>query len=238
MKDDLAVIEAGLEKKDEPQAKRARLKPYDLLPIHMLNAMGESGVQTIALKHLAEVPSKGNKAVAYFTELCDESPSRKHIAISRLCEVQLRAGEKMLSQPFFKKYLDKKLYNEAMAEFEKLKPAFKSLVGKDVWTADGELSVSSIIYAGTSVIKGKDEVNKAAFTVYEWLQKASKWRQLQVLLSSGGLFYVASVHERSHRAYIAHGEKETVPVEAYQKWCCDRLCCDDAPVTLNDLDGL
>ena len=106
-----------------------------------------------------------------------------------------------------------------MAEFKTFKPAFTSLQGKDVWTADGGMSVSSIIYSGTSVVKSKDELNAAAKQVYEWLQQpSSKWRQLQVLLSSGGLFYVASVHERSHRAYIAHGENEKVPVEAYQKW--------------------
>ena len=239
MADDLAVLEAGLEKKEEPAAKRAKLKPYDLLPSQVLNAMGESGIQTTSLKQLADVQARGNKAAAYFTELCDENLGRKHIAVSRLSDVQLQTGEKILKTNYYKKYIDSKLYDPAMREFEELRPSFKTLLGKDVWTADGGQSVSSIIYSGISETKNKTEVNAAAKRVYDWLQKKeSKWRQLQVLLSSGGLFYVASVHERSHRAYIAHGEKEPVTVEAYQKWCCDRLCGEGAPAALNDLEGL
>ena len=230
MADDLAVLEAGMEKKAEPAAKRAKLKPYDLLPSQVLNAMGESGIQTTSLKQLADVQARGNKAAAYFTELCDENLGRKHVAVSRLSEVQLQTGEKILKTNYYKKYIDSKLYDPAMREFEELRPSFKTLLGKDVWTADSGQSLSSIIYSGAGA---------AAKKVYDWLQKKeSKWRQLQVLLSSGGLFYVASVHERSHRAYIAHGEKDPVTVEAYQKWCCDRLCGEGAPAALNDLEGL
>ena len=94
MPDDLAVLEAGLEKKEEPAAKRAKLKPYDLLPSQVLNAMGESGIQTTSLKQLADVQARGNKAAAYFTELYDDSRPRRGIAISRLAEVHLRTVEK------------------------------------------------------------------------------------------------------------------------------------------------
>ena len=239
MPDDLATLEAGLDKKEESPTKRAKLKPYDLLPSQVLNSMGESGIGTTSLKQLADVQARGNKAAAYFTELCDETLARKHVAVSRLSEVQLQTGEKLLKTPYYKKYIDAKLYDPAMKEFEELKPSFKTLLGKDVWTSDGKLTVSSIIYSSTSETKNKTEVNAAAKKVYDWLQKKeSKWRQLQVLLSSGGIFFVASVHERSHRAYLAHGEKEPVTAEAYQQWCCERLCADGAPETLDDLKGL
>ena len=102
MAEELAAIEGALANTEEPKAKRQKLKPYDLLPAQMLNAMGASGVETIGLDKLAAVQAKGNKAAPYFTELCDELPSRKGIAVSRMSEVQLKAGAK-LSAPVYKK---------------------------------------------------------------------------------------------------------------------------------------
>ena len=80
--------------------------------------------------------------------------------------------------------------------------------------------------------------------VYEWLEKpASKLRSLTALLSGGALFYVASVHEKCHRAYIHHGytveDKQAKVTEAdYAAWARARLCNNKTVATSGDLDGL
>ena len=131
------------------------------------------------------------------------------------------------------------LYAEAMKEFNALKPHFTMLMGKDIATGDGGDTVGSIVYSGVGDFKNPEEVTAAAKKVYEWLKKpSSKWRSLLVLLSGGGLFYSAAVHEKSHRAYIAHGEKDPVLVKDYQCWCRARLCSSGPVAVMGDLDGL
>ena len=238
MAEELAAIEGALLNSEEPKAKRTKLKPYDLLPAQMLNSMGGSGVETIDLAKLAAVQAKGNKAAPYFTELCDEAPSRKGIAMSRLSEVQLKAGAK-LSANVYEKHIEKKLYTAAMDEFNTLKPHFTILMGKDISTTDGGDTVGSIVYSGVGEYKPPAEVNEAAKEIYKWLKEPkSKWRSLLVLLSAGGLFYSAAVQEKSHRAYIAHGEKDPVPEVDYLSWCRARLCNAGPVVTQGDLEGL
>ena len=240
MASELAEIESGLASTSEPKAKRQKLKPYDLLSAQMHNSMGASGVETIGLEKLAIVQAKGNKVAPYFTELCDENEKRKGIAMSRLAEVQLKTGAKLCA-PAYKMHINAELYEAAMKEFNVLKPHFEMLMGKDIQTSDGGDTVGSIVYSGMGGDFRNDvDVNTAAKKVYEWLQKPkSKWRSLVVLLSAGGLFYTTAVHEKSHRAYIAHGENAKVSESDYQKWCRARLCGDGgAVIDVGDLDGL
>ena len=98
----LAAIESALTNTEIPKARRQKLKPYDLVPAQMLNCMGGSGVETIDLAKLALVQAKGDKAAQYYTEICNELASRKGIALSRMPEVQLKAGAE-LSAPVYKK---------------------------------------------------------------------------------------------------------------------------------------
>ena len=80
--------------------RRSRLKNYDLLPHHVLNSMGAGGVETVSLDRLAAVMSKGNEAVKFFSELCDESLKRKGVAIICLAEIQLKVGKKLRSKVY------------------------------------------------------------------------------------------------------------------------------------------
>ena len=73
----------------QPKVKGLKLKSYDLMLHQILNSIGANGIETIPLDKVATVMSKGNKAAGYLSELCDESPAWKGIAISRLAEVQL-----------------------------------------------------------------------------------------------------------------------------------------------------
>ena len=93
--------------------KRQKLKSYDLVPAQMLNSMGVSGVETVTLEKLATAMSKGNKMAIYFTEFCDDLGSRKGIAVSRLAEVQLAAGER-LSMDIWRVHVKEVLYQAAM----------------------------------------------------------------------------------------------------------------------------
>ena len=234
--DALAAIASGIAV--APNEKRMKLKPYDLLPGQVLNPMGVSGVETIPLDKLAYVQKKGNKTVPHFSELCDLDPKRKAIAMSRISEVNLKTGAK-LELPVYKNNINAKLYNAAMAEFKVLKPTFEMLMGKGHAGPDAEDTVSSVIYVTASEYKETASVDEAAAKLHAWLmQPQSKWRSLVSLLSGGGVFYVASVHEKSHRAYIAHGEAAPVPVADYQKWCRLRLCGEGAAAISSDLDGL
>ena len=111
----LSEIVGTLTKNGEPKAKRQKLKGFDLVSAQMLNCMGASGVETVTSEKLAKAMSKGNKMAIYFTEFCDELGSRKGIAVSRLAEVQLAAGER-LDKETWKTHLGEVLYKAAMLE--------------------------------------------------------------------------------------------------------------------------
>ena len=244
---DLAKDAADHMNNGEPKAKRTKLKSYDQMPAQVLNANGESGISKTTLLKLAMAMKTGNKAAAWFSELCDPTPKRKGIAISRLSEIWLLNGAK-LQDAEYKAHIKKELYNTAMKEFEQLEPCFKVLMGKGLSMEDDETTetVGRIAYAASSkaVFKNPEDVNAAAKKVYDWLQKpVSKFRALTSLLSGGGLFYVASVHEKCHRAYIKHGytvddTPTEVTVETYADWARGRCCSTQTVATSSDLDGL
>jgi hypothetical protein len=232
----------------QPREKRTKLKSYDQMPAQVLNPNGESGISKTALPKLAKAMASGNKAAAFFNELCDPLSKRKGVAISRLSEVQLLNGTK-LRDAVYKDFIKTALYNAAMEEFKDLEPSFKVLMGKGLSMEDDETAetVGRIAYAANS--KGEhrqvEDVNAAVAKVYAWLKKpTSKFRALTALLSGGGLFYVASVHEKCHRAYIHHGYavEDTATVvteETYAGWSRARLCSTLTAVeTSSDLDGL
>ncbi len=191
--------------------------------------------------------ANGNKAASFFGDSCDPLSKRKGVAISRLSEVQLLNGEK-LQQEDYKKHINKELYNAAMAEFTALEPSFKVLMGKGLSMEDDETTetVGRIAYASSSSTnyKKKEDVDNAVKKVYEWLDKpTSRLRSLTALLSGGGLFYVASVHEKCHRAYIQHGytvedKQQVVKEDDYAAWARARCCSNKTVATSSDLDGL
>ena len=240
---------AGIARQDDGQAKekRIKLKSYDQMPHQLLNANGESGINETTLPKLSSAMASGNKAVAYFSELCDPIQKRKGIAISRLSEVQLKNGEK-LQHDNYKNNINTKLYEAAMKEFKALEPSFRVLMGKGISMDDDDTveTVGRIAYGSSSNkdYKKAEDVNQAVKVVYEWLeQPASKLRSLTALLSGGALFYVASVHEKCHRAYINHGytmddKQEKVTEEDYADWARARLCNNKTVAHCGDLDGL
>ena len=234
---ELSELASTLKTNGEPKKKRQKLKGYDLVPAQMLNCMGASGVETVTLEKLAKAMAKGNKMAIYFTEFCDDLGSRKGIAVSRLAEVQLAAGER-LGQDIWKAHLKPVLYQAAMLEFETLKPSFTVLMGKDIQLQSTGERTGSIAYGSKSQSKVPREVDAVAKVIYNWtLQQTSKWRSLVTLLSAGGLFYCTAVHEKVNRAYIKHGMGGSVTLDNYQAWCKARLCPEN-PDELDDLAGI
>ena len=132
----------------EQKPKRQKLKSYDQMPAQILNPNGESGMAKTSLKQLCKAMAAGNKAAPFFNELCDPLPQRKGIAISRLSEVYLAVGAKLMDEKHYKKYLEKKLYEESMTEFVGLKPHFEMLMGKGIAIEDDDAveTVGKIAY--------------------------------------------------------------------------------------------
>jgi hypothetical protein len=230
---------------ESPQ-KRTKLKSYDQFCAQVFNPNGESGIAKTPLPKIAKAMATGNKAAPYFSELCSPIPKRQGIEISRLCEIQHANGKK-LQEDVYKNNIKATLYNQAMKEYEDLEPHFTALIGKGLTMDDDDNNetVGRIAYAATSNVdfRQPDAVNAAVTKVYAWLmQPQSKLRALTALLSGGGLFYVASVHEKCHRAYIQHGTSPEIVSEAtYANWARARLCnpnfAAENPIN-NDLDGL
>lgn len=122
-----------------------------------------------------------------------------------------------------------------MAEFRDLEPSFNVLKGKNI--SMGVTSNDDVSIADGSAGETSDPaaVDKAAKKIYGWIRKpASKWRSLVALLSGGGLFYVAVVHEISHQANRLHGQTAVVTATQFADWSGLRLCREHAAV-VNDL---
>ena len=56
----------GKDYEDQPQAKRKCLRHYDLVPMQLINPMGESGVGVLSLEKLWELLRAGNTGVECF----------------------------------------------------------------------------------------------------------------------------------------------------------------------------
>ena len=125
-----------------------------------------------------------------------------------------------------------------MGEFAELEPSFKELMGKDIQLQSAGESAGSIAYGSRTQGRVPTEVQEAAKIIWDWtLEPRSKWRSLITLLGAGGLFYCTAVHEKVNRAYLKHGQAESVTEEQYAGWCKERLC-PDAPTEQDDLAGL
>jgi hypothetical protein len=246
---ELQNIAAGLSStrgSGEPAQKRTKLKGYDGMPAQCLNPHGESQINSYPLDKVAAAMKTGNKAAASFSELCNEDKKRKGIEISRLSEIFDLAGQKLEKEPVYKKTLNEDAYKAAMTEYHDLAPHFKTLSGRDLPIDSDQCgeTVGRIAYGanGPAAWRQPDKVNDAVAKVYEWLKKPqSSLRALTSALAGGGLFYVASVHEKCHRAWIAHGEETPISEELYASWAQARLCSssDNANTPINhDLAAL
>ena len=115
---------AGL---SEPAKKRICLKHYDLVPAQLLNPMGMSGIERFPLQQLWEHCQKGNKAAAYFTELCSEDDARRSVGLSRACEVLEIAITRLRACPQTRTVVNDVVLKNALAEADTLLPHLQVL---------------------------------------------------------------------------------------------------------------
>ena len=214
-----------------PKQKRRKLWSYDHASHVFLNDAGTSGVEKATLKDLYSVCSKGNKAVAFFTELCDEtSKHARGIAHSRNAETLQKSIEKLESDQY-QKLIQPGVLDKAREELDSLITHARILNASDMPT-EGTGSLSTIRAGATP--REESEVAEAAKKIHSWLSlDKSSLRSLICALSSGGLFYVTQVHEKVARAYI---DQKNVTAEQYVQECVARLCRDTSVV--NDMDGI
>ena len=214
-----------------PKQKRRKLWSYDHASHVLLNDAGTSGVEKATLKDLYSVCSKGNKAVAFFSELCDESSKHaRGIAHSRNAETMQKCIEKIDSARYHK-LLRPAVLDKVREEADALIIHAKVLNASDMPT-EGSGSLSTIRVGAAS--REETDVEEAAKKIHSWLSlDKSPLRSLICALSSGGLFYVTQVHEKVARAYI---DQKNVTAQQYVQECVARLCRDTSVV--NDMDGL
>jgi hypothetical protein len=214
-----------------PKQKRRKLWSYDHASHIFLNDAGMSGIEKVTLKELFSVCSKGNKAVAFFSELCDEtSTHNRGIAHSRNAETMQKTIEK-LNSARYRKLIKGSILDKAKQELGSLLAHVQILNASDMPT-EGTGSLSTIRVGGSC--REETDVDAAAQKMHAWLSSdKSALRSLICALSAGGLFYVTQVHEKVARAYI---DQKRVTKEEYIAECVARLCRDSS--TVNDMNGM
>jgi hypothetical protein len=96
-------------------------------------------------------------------------------------------------------------------------------------------SIRSVAYyAPAAAVPDNNKLTESATFLHTWLEnKTSVLRGLFVFLSSGGVFFSAQCHEKSMRAFLAHGGGS---LEAFKRAALARPA-DVAPSS-SDMEGL
>ena len=142
------VAEIGME---EPSKKRQKLKGFEPPPD-----------QVCAMLKGKKTGLSSRNYVA--------SPVRQGVAISRLAEVYLKAGEKLKLHIEKQNLTDK--FKETMEEYAGLEPSFKVLVGKGITMKDEQTETTGgIAYGSSAESKAPAEIDDAVNKVYAFLQQ-------------------------------------------------------------------
>ena len=139
--------------------KRRKLWTYDHTSHVLLNDNGTSGIENTSLHELYSVCSKGNKAVAFFTDLCDETNHHSRgIAHSRNAETLQTTIEK-LKPARYMKLIRPDVVAKAVEELDALIIHCKILNASDM-PSEGSGSLSAIRARVTP--RDESEVEEAA----------------------------------------------------------------------------
>ena len=187
-----------------PAVKRRKLRHYDLLPAQLLNSMGQSGVEAVALPSLWQTMCEGNKSAEAFSEWCFDESDRRGVALSRLSEVMVLAIGRLQDCQQLKDIIKAETYDKIKVEMDELLPHFQLLNVGAVPSEVGR-SIRSIAYHRPLAAAGVvSDPMASAEAIHQWLRKGSSpLRSAIALFSAGGLFYVAQCHEKGARAFVA-----------------------------------
>ena len=206
----LAALGGGLSSKEalskvEPAAKRTCLRHYDLVPAQVLNPMGMSGIESIPLENLWTLCKKGNKGAAAFSNLCFDENDRQNVGLSQACEALMAAITRFEGCPQTALVINESILTKAKAEAKELKPHLAMLNQGRNKKATGSIK-NVAYYVPDAVAVDKQSLIAASAALHDWLSKeGSVLRGLLAYLSGGGVFFVAQCHEKTMRAYVAHG---------------------------------
>ena len=207
-------------------AKRVMLKRWDHASVQGLDPAGVSVIEGLSLENLWKVVEAGNKAVAFYSNLASKEDTRVGIGLSQAAQA-LEAAIAKLNQPMMKKLIDPGAMAKAQAEATKLLPALKALnQGKEgTSTKDGVPTWSSMKRKSEAASGphetpggGHIEIDAAAKIYFDWLhQPTSPLRSILSLLSGGGVYYAAAVHEKVSRAWAIPNNKTVDDVQRAAK---------------------
>ena len=200
----------GKDYEDQPQVRRKALRHYDLVPMQLINPMGESGVGVIDLVKLWELLNNGNKGVECFSNLCFEDAARRNIGISQLSEVLMHLCNRVTTCKYLPMLLRPEVLTAVKAEAERLYPLLKLLNQGPQGRTPSTQTIRAAAYASSSSNSRTPETiaaqRQAAKELRKWLcEEKSKLRGMTHALSGNGIFFVAQTHEKAARAYVHHG---------------------------------
>ena len=199
--------------------RRSKLYNYDAAAVQALNPYGKSQFSEAPLEQVWAMVTKGNKKVAFHSELCSHDDWRVGVGLSRTAETLLE-GIAALQEDNIGKLLKPEILKQALDEADTLKPHLEALnFGKGSEkqsTQFGTLSQMKKRKLETAAMPpGQDAVKEAADTLRAWFQKdASPLRAIFTILAGAGSFWAAHVAERVGRAAILHKPLEGPQIRA------------------------
>ena len=200
-------------------SRRDRLRGSDQVPYKCLCLSGPSRVDSIDLKTLHGLVSKGDKYVAFYSDLYSSDLARRAIHVSRDCGLQLAFAEKILACPVAKGILAAGVLAGVKKERDRLKDAWAVLHVAQAASQNGSLR-----YAQGDQTRSRDQVVSSAKLVYAHCvgpeAEKSIIRQLSQFFGMGGLPYVAFTMDKVLRAYLLYGNDGTAVSEEEFTECC------------------
>ena len=217
--------------------RRESLRSYDYAAAQFLNAFGRSFVADADLQTVLQMTSKGNDGVLYFSELWNKDPKRQQVAVSRLVEALTMVNAE-LGKAHIKAIVKEDVLKKVQAELSALMKATTILmldeaVDSPSLTGDSAGKLNYQQRAGAkskpAVVHDAAAVSSASRKLYEFLtQEKSTLRSFLQIMSSGGVFYTSSVHEKVCRAFCKtsteDASKPTIDMESFIRMNKARLC--------------
>jgi hypothetical protein len=193
--------------------RRTKLRRWDHVAAQALNPQGVSDIDKAGLMVLWSAVSKGNKAVAFFTNPAATQETggeyRVGVGISQTAQALLAAiGE--LRKPLYAQLLRDEPLKKALKVADALEPQLKILdAGKGSETGGAERAGFAALRGAAGGAPGpaptQPQVDAAATALYQFLvAERNDLRGVLSLMSGGGSFYNAAVAEKTARAWVQH----------------------------------
>ena len=200
---------SGASEAEEPPQKKARntmLKGWELPPSQLLNPMGKSGVGAISVEQLWTVLGTGGDRTAYFSNFHSDSPERRLVGISQMCEVMALACKQILEDKALGVIIEGGLLEEIREEARRLQPTFVCLDQKGLRRGQVSKAKNIAYYQPDASRPSAEELKQHAAALHKFMtDKSSKLRMFIAAMSCGGIFYVAQCHEKTGRGFVEVG---------------------------------